>query len=165
MFSGDKTYRRVSMTLGCRWQEKNFSVAVNQVKPSGLCDICQANLYSVRYAHNGRQLCQACFAKQPSIRQKLDTGGLGFNTTRDKLYEFTDDRNFRHPVEIRGKGHWKRLLKQHGLTDDFQQKPKRPENLKSPSEDFKPTDRKFIRDQILKELQEKGLRDKLIRRR
>jgi hypothetical protein len=49
------------------------------------------------------------------------------------------------------------------LTDDVDVR--KPNELKSPMNDFKPTDRRFIRDEILRELQEKGLRDKLIRRR
>ena len=86
-----------------------------------------------------------------------------FNTTKDKLYEFIDNKNFRQPTEVHGKDHWKRLLKQHGLIDDVDIK--KQGELKTPMDSFKTTDRKFIRDEILKELQQKGLRDKLIRRR
>lgn len=85
-----------------------------------------------------------------------------FNTPKDKLYEFIDYKNFKQPTEVRSKGHWKKLLKQRGLIDDVDFK--KPNELKqSYSEEH--IDKKFIRNEILRELQEKGLRDKLIRRR
>lgn len=152
------------MTQGCRWQEKSFNVAVSENKPLNICR-CGIEIHNVKYLYNGDILCQKCFSEKKSLRQRLNLTGLGFNTTKDKLYEFIDNKNFRQPTEVRSKGHWKKLLKQHGLTDDFDQKPKRPEDLRTPMQDFKPTDKRFIRDEILKELQEKGLRHKLIRRR
>lgn len=79
-----------------------------------------------------------------------------FNTPKDKLYEFTDYTNFKHPVEVHGKRHWQSLLKQNGLIDD----------VKGTKENIPPTiDRKFIAHEINNELQEKWLRDKLIKRR
>ncbi len=41
-----------------------------------------------------------------------------FNTTRDQLFNFTDNKNFKHPKEIHGKDHWYRELKKAGLHDD-----------------------------------------------
>lgn len=150
------------MTQGCRWQEKSFNVAINNDKPLELCK-CGIEIYNVRYLYNGDTLCQKCFADKKSIKQRLGISDLGFNTTKDKLYEFIDNKNFRQPTEVRSKGHWKRLLKQHGLIDDVDIK--KPNELKVPCDDYKPLDRKFIRDEILRELQEKNLRHKLIKRR
>ena len=147
---------------GCRWQEKSFSVAVTEENPLDICK-CGNEIYGIRYLYNGDTLCQKCFSEKKSITQRLGLSGLGFNTTKDKLFEFIDNKNFRQPTEIRSKGHWRKLLKQLGLTDDVDIK--KTNELKTPMDNFKTTDRRFIRDEILKELQNKGLRDKLIRRR
>jgi len=147
---------------GCRWQEKSFSVATAEVKPLGICDNCGIGLSAVKYVHNGKQLCQACFAKQPTLRQRLGITDFGFNTTKDKLFEFDGISTFGKHIQITSKGQWKRELKKRGLTDDVDYK--KPNELKQTYEEKK-IDRKFIRNEILRELQEKGLRDKLIRRR
>ncbi len=92
--------------------------------------------------------------------------GSLFTTTKDKLYHFNHQFSpNEQPMEIRGKDHWKRELKSRGLTDDFEQKPKNIRDLKTPMQDFKTTDPKFVRNEILRELHEKGLRGKLLRRR
>ena len=143
------------MTLGCRWQERSFNVAVNQDKPLDICK-CGNEIIGVKYLYNGETLCQNCFSKHRSIKQKLGLSELGFNTSRDKLYEFIDNKNFRVPTEVRSKRHWQKLLKQHGLIDDIKGV---KENLP------KSIDRRFIANEINQELQEKGLRNKLIKRR
>ena len=60
-----------------------------------------------------------------------------FFTTKDKLYHFIDRRTFDKPIEIRGKDHWKKELKNYNkklkdkgypygeLTDD-KVKPRKP---------------------------------------
>ncbi len=89
-----------------------------------------------------------------------------FNTTKDKLYEFVDNKNFKTPVEVHGKGHWKKLLKQHGLIDDFDQKPKTEEQLRKQNQNkYETVSKKFIAEQISKELHEKGLYHKLLKGR
>lgn len=148
---------------GCRWREKSFSVATVEDRPSDICK-CGKIIIGVRYSYNGDMLCQQCFSERKSISQRSGVGG--FNTTRDKLYHFTHQFSLNEkPVEIRGKDHWRKEIKSRGLTDDFEQKPRRPENLKSHAEGYEPVGREFIRDEILKELQEKGLRHKLFRRK
>ena len=149
------------MTQGCRWREKSFNVAVNSDKPLDICK-CGAEIYKAKYLYNGETLCQKCFSEQKSIKQRLGISELGFNTTRDKLFEFIDNNNFRQPIEIKSKGHWKRLLKQHGLTDDVDYK--KPNELRQVYEEKK-LDRRFIAHEINRELQERGLRNKLFKRR
>ena len=150
---------------GCRWQEKSFSVAVSESKPQGKCDDCGGFITGVIYHYNGSTICKDCFSKRPSVRQGFDEG---FYTTKDRLYDFIDYKNFKKPTEVRGKGHWKKLLKQHGLTDDFDQTPKTEEKLRQDGQfhkRYEPAPRKFIAEQILGELQQKGLYNKLIKRR
>ncbi len=86
-----------------------------------------------------------------------------FNTTKDRLYNFTDYKNFKTPTEIHGKDHWKKVLKEHGLTDDFDQRPPTQEELQPKK--YEPVSRKFIADQISKELYDKGLYHKLVKKR
>ncbi len=148
---------------GCDWQKKSFSVAVSEEKPLGTCQECKGQIEETIYRYNGTTLCKECFGKRPSPRSNdLD---FSFTTTRDKLYEFTDYKNFKTPVEVHGKRHWKSLLKQNGLVDDFDQKPKSPEDLKNHFSGWKPTDKKFVANEILKELHDKGLYHKLVKRR
>ncbi len=79
-----------------------------------------------------------------------------FNSPKDRLYEFTDYKNFKHPVEVHGKKHWKALLKANGLTDDVKGwKPTPPETIK----------KEWIAHEISTELQDKGLYHKLLKRR
>lgn len=87
-----------------------------------------------------------------------------FNTTKDKLFHFTDEVNFREPIEIRGKDHFDKLCKQKGITwRDIKQSPRKVQDLKK--EEYKPVPRKFIADAIRQELQSKGLSGKLLKRR
>jgi len=148
------------MTQGCRWQEKSFSVPmVHRVLDT--CSDCHLPIENAVYKINGEPYCKVCFGKKPSLRQRLGITDFNFNTTKDKLFDFVDNKNFRKPVEIRSKGQWKRELKKHGLTDDVDFK--KPNELKQ-QYDTPKISKEFIKDEILKELQEKGLRDKLIRR-
>lgn len=91
--------------------------------------------------------CSKCFKQFES----------SFYTSKDKLWDFIDYKSTGKPVEIRSKGQWKRHLKQHGLTDDMSTTVK--------EQPYKPTDRRWIADQINRELQEKGLRNKVWRGR
>ena len=59
---------------------------------------------------------------------------IAFYTTKDKLFHFVDNKNFSKPIEIRGKGHWKRELKKRGLTDDKGIKPKKKSKEESRKE-------------------------------
>ena len=88
-----------------------------------------------------------------------------FNTTKDQLYQFDGFHAFGKHVEVRGKDHWKKLIKERGMTDDFDQKPISPEKLVQDSRPFVPTDKRFIREQIFSELKERGLFHKLVKRR
>lgn len=148
---------------GCRWQEKSFSVTMKQDKPLDICK-CGTEIKGVKYLYNGETLCQNCFSNKKSLRQRLGISDFNFNTTKDRLYNFLDTNTFKKPVQVTGKGHWKRLLKENGLTDDFEQRPKKANELKKPFDDYKPVGKEFIRNEIARELQEKGLRHKLIRR-
>ena len=90
--------------------------------------------------------CPSCFKNEVDV----------FNTTKDQLYQFDGIQTFGKHTEVRGKDHWKKLLKQHGLIDDIKGVKEKP---------YKPTDRKFIAEEIKKELGEKGLYHKLVKRR
>lgn len=146
---------------GCRWQDKSFTVPVKETAPLGYCDACGNGLEGIKYLYNGKQLCSVCFSAQPSVGLKR---GLGFNTNRDKLWEFVDNKTFRKPVFIHSKRQWQRLLKQHGLTDDFNQSYKSMIREMKPKK-YEPVKREFIAKQISEELYSKGLYDKLIKRR
>ena len=89
-----------------------------------------------------------------------------FNTTKDKLYHFDHQFSINEkPVEIRGKDHWQKELRKRGLVDDFTQSYSgQMRELRNRKEEKQKIDRKFVSNEILRELQEKGLRDKLIRR-
>jgi len=51
---------------------------------------------------------------------KCNGNTKGFHTTKDKLFEFTEEfGNERY--DINSKGQWKKFMKQHGLTDDKSQ--------------------------------------------
>lgn len=149
------------MTQGCRFQEKSFSVAMVQ-RVLDICTDCKLPIDSAVYKINGEPYCRSCFGKRPSLRQRLGITDFGFNTTKDKLFDFVDNKNFRKPVEIRTKGQWNRELKKHGLTDDVDYK--KPNDLKMQKDPPK-IDREFIKDEISRELQEKGLNGKLLRRK
>lgn len=90
-----------------------------------------------------------------------------FSTTKDKLYHFNHQFSINEkPVEIRGKDHWQKELKKRRLIDDFTQSYKgQIKELHNKKDDYKPLDRKFIANEINRELQEKGLRDKVFKRR
>lgn len=104
------------MTLGCRWQEKSFNVAVKETFPSTVCDICGSRLSNVQYIYNGNRLCQCCFSAQSSLKKRLGIADLGFNTHKDKAYYFVTDLGGKK-VEINSKKQFKALLKKHNLAD------------------------------------------------
>lgn len=97
------------MTQGCRWQEKSFSVAVK----NKIDIICRCgNKTDGRYKWNGEHICVDCFSKTPSKGIKGN-----FNTHKDLAYNFTTDMFDGKPVEIHSRGHFKNMLKLHGLAD------------------------------------------------
>lgn len=94
---------------GCRWQEKHFSVAVEE-KPSYVCYECK-NSCDNTYKHNGDILCKECFSKKPS---RICLGE--FNTHKDLKYGFVTDMTGK-PVLINSQGQYKKLLKKNGMVD------------------------------------------------
>ena len=153
------------MTNGCKWQDKSFSVAViSEVRNK--CIKCGGEGL---YKHNGDLYCIECYQKIPSLRSRLGLDfASDFHTTKDKLYDFIDYKNFGKPVEIRSKGQWNRELKKRGLTDDFTQSPaKHMKEVmdKKDKDNYKTMDKKWVAEQIHRELKEKGLHDKVFKRR
>ena len=90
-----------------------------------------------------------------------------FYTSKDKLWEFTV-RDGEKEIPIATKGQWKRYMKERGLNDDTP-KYRGLDGVMQAQEKFKnsykPVDRRFIKNEILKELHEKGLTNKLLKRR
>jgi hypothetical protein len=130
------------VSKGCAWQEKSFSVAMGS-KVLETCFLCGASC-QVTYKHNGDLLCRACFDKLPS---RINSGELGkFFTSKDKMWEFTDENTTGRPVEIRSKGQWKRHIKSLGLNDDVKQSRSGSEIRESFTEKskFQPTGKKEI---------------------
>ena len=79
-----------------------------------LCSVCGSEC-GVTYKINHERVCKDCFgAKELHVIE----AGLGFNTSKDKLWEFTDYHITGKPIEIHSKSQWKRLLIQHHLHDD-----------------------------------------------
>lgn len=98
------------MTMGCRWQEKSFNVAVNN-ETLIFCRGCNSKTDG-RYKYNGDYLCLECFSKIPN---KGINGN--FNTHKDKAYSFKTDVFDGKPIEIRSKQHFKNMLKKYGMAD------------------------------------------------
>ena len=102
---------------GCRHEEKSFSVAVSDYTNTDTCANCGSNLEVYR-KYNGRRLCGRCFDAIPPIKTIGTIGTELFNTSRDKLWEFTSIHVTGKPVEIRGKKQWKKFLKENNKHDD-----------------------------------------------
>ena len=83
--------------------------------------------------------------------------GNGFNTPKDKLFEFTT-YHLGKRFEIRDKKQWKKFMRKHGLNDDvdkmdFSQRDKRP---------YKPIDKKFVAEKMMEKLQSDGTYHRLV---
>lgn len=93
---------------GCDWQNKSFIVAVMDRQKI----ICRCGKETDEsYKHNGEYICCDCFSKTKSF------GIVGFNTDKDKKYEFTTEMFNGKPIQIRSKGQFKSLLKDNGMVD------------------------------------------------
>ncbi len=120
-----------------------------------ICYECGQPIGNMRYMFNNDVLCQSCFSKRPS---KIISLGLGFNTHKDKLYEFNYEFKGQ-TFEIRGKGQWNKFMKTHNLHDDIKQSPRKPsEYLK---QDYKPVPAKELANDMLKEAQRLGIQKKI----
>lgn len=97
---------------GCNWQNKSFSVVMNRVQ-TFICREC-TTLTGGAYKYNGDTLCKKCFDLKG---KKLYFSDTGFNTTKDKKYEFTTEMFDGKPIEVRSRDQFKRLLKKHGMAD------------------------------------------------
>lgn len=87
-----------------------------------------------------------------------------FNLTKDKLFHFTDYNTFSKPVDIRGKDHFDKLCKQEGLTwRNIKQARRTEKDFRQ--EKYEPVPRKQIADMIHRELKDRGLHGKLLKRR
>lgn len=123
------------------------------------CLLCKTELGNITYKWNGETLCKSCFSTKPSVK----SDSLGFYTSKDSMWNFDVDE-YERKIHISSKGQWKRYLKAKGMHDDRPQgrglKPAeyREHKVEGPKKEW-------IRDQILKEMQEKGLRGKLIERK
>lgn len=142
---------------GCNWQEKSFSVAVNNQK-TFTCVECK-NQTDAIYKYNGDALCKDCFSLKPNKGISLETS---FLTTRDKLFEFTDYNTTGKPVEIRTKGQWKKHLKKLGMHDDCD-KVTRLEDIKPEKQEK--MSREERNNLIGSDLKQSGFLDKLARDR
>lgn len=143
---------------GCDWQKESFSVALLNHEEQ----LCRCGRPISHYKYNGERICKDCW---DGIKPKI-TSTESFNVTKDKLYDFIDEKNFGKPIHITSKGQWKRELKKRGLTDDFtQDHNKYIKEVEGRHKENPKVDRKWIAEQIHQELQSKGLRDKVYKRR
>ncbi len=89
----------------------------------------------------------------------LGTGlGTGFNTTKDKLYEFNYEFQGK-TYDIRSKGQWNKFMKAHNLHDDIKQSPRQQGEFKK--QEYKPIPAKELANDMLKTAQELGIRQKI----
>lgn len=136
---------------GCGWQKKSFTISMKSTKETDKCSKCEELLFGIRYKFNGEILCKKCFGNKSSIAQN---NGLGFYTSKDKLWEF-ETHHLGKRVDIRSKGQWKKFMKRHGLHDDVS----KPDFNK---QTYKPVSRKFIAEKMMENLQKKGTYHKLV---
>lgn len=71
----------------------------------GICERCLRPIQDERY--HGWQLCP------------LEPRQADFQTPADLLYQGIDTSLTGKPIQVIGKRHWKRLLKQYNATDNF----------------------------------------------
>ena len=100
-----------------------------------ICISCEKDLslYS-RYSLLGKLYCRECFYTHLPERcndcheilkpahqcpPPMQIQEASFNTPADLLYQGIDTSLTGKPIQVIGKRHWKRLLKQHNATDDF----------------------------------------------
>ena len=97
---------------GCNWQNKSFSV-VMEGKETFICRECNTPTDGT-HKYNNDTLCRKCFDLKG---KKLYFSDTGFNTTKDKKYEFTTEMFDGKPIEVRSRRHFKKLLKKYGMVD------------------------------------------------
>ena len=145
---------------GCRFEEKSFTVAMGEGKANYPCCICGKESGQFIRKHNGDIYCEEHFpkVKKQSIAPEV------FNTPSDTFSNFVDTKNFGKPMHFSSLTSFERECKKRGLHPLMSSDMKRKmDNPKHP--DFKTTPHKEVKECIIGELKQKGLWDKLGRRK
>jgi hypothetical protein len=142
---------------GCRWAEKSFTVG-GEEKNEYPCKVCGKPSNGYVMKHNGDVFCGEHFPKpkNPGIAE--------FNTPSDIFSNFVDTKNFGKPMHFSSLGAFEKECKKRGLHPMMRSdENKIINNPQLPN--YKPTPHKVIKECIINELKEKGLFDKLGRKK